>query len=626
MLLLSGCVTGPLSTAPDSCDPDPPAVGEVRARQITCTAEIPASGEAYVGDWLLENSLLRLTIRNIPNRMTQLNGAGGTVIDAALHGTDDAIVELIPVVNEGWPTALNITADGDTLLLTAEDGSERVWRYRLTPDSGLLTLEGAEGFTLVPAINSVVNGIAIQAGAGLSIAAPSPLEDHGGWVDWRDTETLALGSPSMLTKALYSEHTTATGQSTGDVIEVAVNGSSVFEIPVVDGSFEIDVPVGAQLRTTMAGHIPSGWASASSDMDLNIGDGGFLLISVFDETGKPIPATLDWNGATFSVLDTPKLASVGPGDGSGFVDAGPEFIVHELDTVSITGEVELEVIMERTAPDAALAAFGVPGFPDKTERRSAGRVLKQLASTGVDYAVLTAVDEVSQTSSSTTPDHLISVSSSSQSGGPLGAIFTWPWSANDKRAAHGAVNWEGMSALDLLAIMSKSGRRTAAVDATWVEAAGPVSGWAPSPQTIYIDGPSDLAHVAAVFDQWLPIALVGERTWVHVDGRTSTEIQRGIFEGRTAPTTGPQIGLLVDGAAPGDAFVEAQTRAVSIAISNPGDVSTVYLLGPLAEIIQAWDIDDLPAETEIDHAGWVIAVAEGDTSWSVTSPVWLSRP
>jgi hypothetical protein len=83
---------------------------------------------------------------------------------------------------------------------------------------------------------------------------------------------------------------------------------------------------------------------------------------------------------------------------------------------------------------------------------------------------------------------------------------------------------------------------------------------------------------------------------------------------------------LVDGAAPGDAFVEAQTRAVTIAINNPGDVSTVYLLGPLAEIIQAWDIDDLPAETEIDHAGWVIAVAEGDTSWSVTSPVWLSRP
>jgi hypothetical protein len=135
-----------------------------------------------------------------------------------------------------------------------------------------------------------------------------------------------------------------------------------------------------------------------------------------------------------------------------------------------------------------------------------------------------------------------------------------------------------------------------------------------------------LPALSEVLDQWLAITVVGDRTWVEVDRRSSVEIQRGLFEGRSTASTGPQLTLLVDGQPPGSAFDALATRTVFVDISGISDVTEVYLLGPGHQRIATWAVNDLPATIDVDHGGWTLAVAEGPSAWAVTSPVWLSRP
>ena len=149
--------------------------------------------------------------------------------------------------------------------------------------------------------------------------------------------------------------------------------------------------------------------------------------------------------------------------------------------MEITETVEHTVTLARIRSPAAWTAFSVPAFPDESERRSVTSMMRSLASKGVDYAVLNATDEVSQASGGADIAHLISVSSSSRSGGPYGGLLAWPWSSDSDLAAHGAVDWRGLDAADLHALMSKSGRRNTAVTTEWVASAGPPHLWDPEP-------------------------------------------------------------------------------------------------------------------------------------------------
>jgi hypothetical protein len=188
------------------------------------------------------------------------------------------------------------------------------------------------------------------------------------------------------------------------------------------------------------------------------------------------------------------------------------------------------------------------------------------------------------------------------------------------------VDWQGQTPVDLLALMSKAGRRNTAVDAEWIATAGSATAWDPLPRFIHIKGPEDRTAVARVLDQWVPVSILGDRTWVHVEGRSKVEIQRGLFEAKTTASSGPQLHFLVDELAPGGALELTEPALASVDLSNPGDVEEVYLLGPGAEVIDSWPVASLPIEVEIAPTAWVIAVAEGNTSWAMTSPIWLERP
>ncbi|MEC9390952.1 MAG: hypothetical protein VX944_12840, partial [Myxococcota bacterium] len=129
---------------------DPPAPGEVRAKRIVCGAEIPSGGEAKIGDWLLQTERIRVTVRNQPNRLTQLTGGGGTIVDIAIHGESDDIIELLPTLPGEWPDDVTIEAHDGVIRLRATDDPTRTWSYTLEGDTGAIVATGVTGFTLVP--------------------------------------------------------------------------------------------------------------------------------------------------------------------------------------------------------------------------------------------------------------------------------------------------------------------------------------------------------------------------------------------------------------------------------------------------------------------------------------------
>src|SRR5687767_14464786 len=77
------------------CDPRLLAAGEVRARRVPCGDELIEGGEGRRSDWLIENAVARYVIRDSAAALTQLEGAGGTIVDAAAPGGTDTLVELV---------------------------------------------------------------------------------------------------------------------------------------------------------------------------------------------------------------------------------------------------------------------------------------------------------------------------------------------------------------------------------------------------------------------------------------------------------------------------------------------------------------------------------------------------
>ena len=605
-----------------------PQVGEVRAKQIVCADEIPMGGEAKLGDWLLENHRVRLTIRNQPNRLTQLDGGGGTIIDLELIGKGDNVVEIVPTLDTEWPDSIQISAAQNAIELTAQDGTHRTWTYSLAPETGELRLSGATGFTVVPSPGSRLIGSWLHTGTGLVIAGESHPSDQGGWLHW-ESNSLWLGTSRNVTTDTHPTAQVRTFDSDASHIEIRIGENLMTRAPTSDSTVTHEFPDNAEVRGVKDGHTPTDWVSAATGTIDPIGAGGFINVAPIAPNGTPIPFMVEWNETLHPIAATGGTAAVGPEPGSGLITAGPKHTDYEIPYTEITGQVELEAELEPRTEMSAWVAFGIPAAPGPKERRTAAEVLLDLGAQGFDYAILTATDEIAQPAAA--DDAAIPHHAGSRSGGTHGSVYAWPWSANSKAAAHGAAPWTELSPHDLLGWMSKAGRRYTAVDSDWLMNAGDLASASVSPDLLFVRTIDDIDEVAQVFDNWNAIGLVGSSTWVSANETHRDALMRALIEGRGSPSTGPKIALNINGLEPGDAALGADEATpapniASIGIDLAGDLTTVRLVGPGAETIAEWSVSELPATTDLPDMDWVLAVAEGENDWAMTSPIWLRQP
>ena len=648
MWLACGTPT-PSVTLPD-CDPAPRAPGEVRARRIQCSDEILPSGEARQGDWLLENAHIRLAVRDATVSLPQLTGTGGTLLAAASPLGTDALVELIPAVSGEWFEHAEVTAwqsddaAGIRVSGTLPSGQTAEVGYTLHADSSTLQLEGMDGITLVPMTNSVVVGDILETPTDsdwLLFAPDGEISDLGGWVSWHHPTQMHIGTRAEVYQSRWPSGQTLQGDSDGSWIVASEGAQARGRFPVRDDSFSGWFASRWDTAHATASGAEAGEAAAPSDgQTLNVGDRGALSLWVVDEDGEPLPATLTWNGRDYPWLPGDGPIGVGPGSGSGTISAGPAYDSITIPAQDISGTVDLEAKLTRQIGHALLARLDIIGAPDPTERRSSEKILRTEAAAGVQWAVLSATDEIPRVSLEADTERWISAQAGSLSGGEYGAPMTWPWSTDTDKPAHGAAPWHLLGPHDMIDVMTKAGSRRALIDGEWMAAAGPPVSWQVRPEAFRLTSLDDLDDYLTLLQHWVPITAVGPWTWIEDIQPTeasTTEAVRGILAGRTTATTGPRLVLTVNGTGPGELLPEGDfpAKRVRLQVSAAADWAPTHaaIITHEGEVAQ-WSLTQ-PAPKLLDVGmtliapDWVIGIAWSEDEagpWAVTSPVWVGRP
>ncbi len=651
-----------------SCDPEPLPEGRVRVRRIPCDDEAIAGGEARRADYLIENARARYALRHPGAPLTLLEGGGGTLIDAAAPGEEDLLAELVPLVGQGWleQTRLELEqGSGAAALhlsgypiplpflegrLEGEASNLVTLSYRLAADDPVLHIDGAEAWWLLPREGVELAGSTLRRD-GRMLGVDGEIEDLGGGLLVRGAGRLAVGTPSEVMASLWPGGAVVSGVTEGEGVEVLAGATVVGWLPVgEDGVFEGAIPRGADgLRAIAEGHAPGPVVPADRG-DLPLGPAARLGLRLMDRSGRPLSASVharDSRGRTrwFALPEEGGWLELGAGAWTLDVDAGPLYRSPSPVVLALEGARELELELDGPGRPAgwALAALGVEAWPSRVTRIPPERALAREAARGVDFAVVAARDEVVTASVERPWLGAISAGSGSLAlSDDQGAVLAWPVSSNRRKPAHGAVDWRGLSAEDILRVAegSEGQRRLLAVDLDWIEAAGPSWGWEPWPDLLRLERLEQLDALLALYDGWVDLPPTGPLTWVWLghDDPHAEEVERGMLSGATVASTGPLLILRLDGGSPGQTPPARQPHTVSLELLAPRDLEIEgAALVVDGAVVERWDLGGGQEWTRLDvrrvvsSERYVLAVAWGpqdrlEPHWAVTAPLWTGRP
>lgn len=610
---MSACVDSGYTTGdePAECDPRSLAEGEVRARQIPCSDELVYGGEGRTGDWLLENAHARYVVRGTYAALTRLGEHGGTLIDAAPPDGLDLLLEYVP--------------DGDRSAIEAQNdpGESRLVlpgvTYRLGADDDVLHIDavGTGVFQGRPTATRTGATVSDERGAydpgfvGLDGVAGG----EGGAVLVEGVTRAALSREGLWPDGIDLDEAVD-----ADVVLAQTEGTARVRLEVSEGRAVGRVPAGSALLGEREG--------CSYDGTTLLGC-GWLQLRVADEAGGDVVAAVYDGRTTRHLPRGGGRVPLGPDPASLWVWAGPTYTAVELPWTGEDTEAAVTLHREWNAENTVLAAPSMLVAPDPSSSLPPEEAAATLAAEGVGFAVLLADDEV-PTVSIDAHDDILAVAGSRASR----EVWSWPWSVNAKKPAHGAVAWAGLGALDLLAA-TEGGAATArltVVNAAWVERAlteAQPYDWDPRPDAYWVDSPEDIPGYLALLDAWVDLTPLGPRTWIGVDNdRNVPAYEAGIVDGRTTAGTGPRLGVTSRGR-------ERGAWGIDVSLDAPGwmrmhAVDVVTSAGSVRHAVAGagrwkWAV---PAGTT-----WVVVIAYGERAtpwanepaWAISAPLWVER-
>lgn len=603
LALLLACAAPTATLDPAACDPRALAPGEVRARQIPCSDELVPGGEGRVGDWLIENAYARYVVRGTYASLTLLDQEGGTLVDAAAPGGLDLLSEYAP---DGDRTSLVAENDGDEARLVLPGVT-----YRLGAEDGALYLDGSASGSLLPLPGVVRTGTTLGDGEGAFFGFDGQDVGGGGRVALEGVTRAALAP-----EALWPDGEAVSLPTDAETALVLRAGREAYRAPVLDGTASVWLPDGGEVRGEREGCVYEGLTAVGC---------GWLRLRVADDLGEDVRVLVtDGMGGAYPLPPGGGRVPVGPFPRLVGIWAGPR---HGTATVSLPGgDVERTVTLRREVldDDAILAAMAVEVAPDAGTSLPPEDAATELAAEGAAFAVLLADDEIPVVSVDE-HDAIVAVA-----GSRAGSAWSWPWSPTGRRAAHGAVDWAPLGALDLLAVLEggQSAARLTVVDTAWVTRARTEAApydWDPRPDAFWLASLDDLPTYLALLDDWIDVAPLASRTWIGVGAdRNLAAYERGIVDGATAAGTGPRVVAIPAG------------DGVRVRLSAPRWMGmhtvTVWTSeGGVARPVEGAGEWQWPVPA---GAAWVVVVAEGlaarpgvpEPAWVVSSPVWLRRP
>lgn len=655
-LLLAACTAAP-PPDPTRCDPRELDAGEVRVRQLPCTDELPLGGDARRTDWVLENASARFFVRDTPGALTRLGRAGGTIIDATAGQADDVLLEAVPLVDGQWflDAQISTTQHADSAQLsvtgTLPDGSTATVTYRLGAESQHLEIDGAGGISLAPTPGTEALLATLDDGDDLlGVLGATAVQDLGGWLTIDGAAGLLSGDREAVYERLYTGQRQLQQPAEGDWVTIFDDALvPIARLPIQNSLVDGRLPAEAAWMQAIAeGGTDGPVVPIGAVGQLVAGPAGTLQVRATDQEGNRIPVTAAWQGRQHVALPEAPELRVAPGQGTVTWFAGPgrELLVEAL-LIPEDGAAFANVALPWAVTPGVLAALDVTTAPDPTERRDSREILSGLAGAGVQYAVMVATDEVSSGAiNALVPD--LHAATGSRSAG-TGTPSAWPWAASQNKRAHGAADWEGLSAEDLLAVMSRRDSRTLMVRPGWLDAAEtPPAVWLPPPDLLYVSGLDDLEAIASVYDRRIPLSLAGPLTWVDgVDPQApfdDVDVEAGLLAGRTTATNGPRLLLSAGDASIGDTIDAQPPLRVRVRVEAPTwiPLTQAELIGPAGVPVASWALEEsgeavrLEETIELDFVpSWLILAAWGEApsppwlaepAWAISSALWLERP
>lgn len=554
----------------------------------------------------MENAVARFIIRGSYAALTTFED-GGTLIDAAIPGGEDLLMELIP--------------SGDRSEITPESTSTEVWlhlpdfSYHLQADQAYLEIQADQApdalFAQRPGLERV--GATIRYGDDFVGADGASIENLGGRAYIHGIQRISVERNALWT----GESTEA--EVDADTVLASYQEQALIRIPVEEGKISAVLPEGTTLQAERSGCRYEGLTQIAC---------GSLQLRLTDPWGEPLTGLLSDGTSTWRIPPGGGLIPVGPDARPMTVEAGPAYSKAQLDFPGGDAERSITLIPEIDRSHKALAVLSYTVAPDADTDTSPSSALDRLGGLGVEFAVLLSDIEVPGIPSSRRNRPW------AQAGVRENGVWSWPWLANSKKSAHGAPNPAGLSALDLLSVVRgrSSDQRFSVVDATWAQAALaiPPSDWEPRPDALYLSSLEDLPVLIELLDAGQTLSPVGPYTWLGLEGdRNLPAFNRAIVEGWTTAGTGPALSLQVS-PRPSAAGFELQVRVEAPAWMGIQSVSVWTTFGEqrvaLTETQEAHIT--LPIEST-----WVLATVAGNpvepweaAAWAVSAPLWLKAP
>ena len=306
------------------------------------------------------------------------------------------------------------------------------------------------------------------------------------------------------------------------------------------------------------------------------------------------------------------------------MEHGPAFEVWEG---AWEGEDRLELVLARSVKTGwVLADLSRESAPSRFSRVPSAEDLASAAAMGRGFVVLGATDEIGVPEiEGWVASYLRVQAGSFADTDEVGLVRSWPWSVDTRDAGHGALDWRGVGANDLLALASggASQDRRSTVDAAWVLAAGDPAHWSQLPDLFELQGLEDLPLYLSTVEEGVALGVSGPLTWTPADTRKLPSVaacERGLLTGESVASTGPLltavIGLPVqtpggDWVQPIDLVLEANAEA---------EVDSVELwLGQVLHsewLLEAGEARDWHRRDTVPLSGDVVAVARGE-DWAV---------
>ncbi|MCP4809485.1 MAG: hypothetical protein GY913_17395 [Proteobacteria bacterium] len=571
----------------------------MRAKVFACDDELPGGASARRGDLVLQNALVTAVIRSPGESLTVLHAPGGGLVDFAPWNGQDWLWEAQPLVDGEWLVIDEVELgddDGAWIRLAGPDG-EVTWR--LPADSRSIELTGADLWLHGDRRSEALAGGFLR-GTNM-LVSDGQVEDLGGAQLVTGLTALTVGSLEDVHDALWD--TPAQGSCDADRVDVWLDGERTGVLPA---TFDSHAPLGAELVCAGAGRVDGEPVPAATGLELAAGEAGSIRLRVADEDGHEIPVVLTVDGHETAVSDRFEPVPTGAGTFSVVVDAGPRFTTWEGE-LEVLDEVGLEVVLDRRYDpvDHVLVDLFQAPFPSATTRLEQNDALELSAARGVAFVVQAPPDEVGRPYQSDWTERTTRAIAGSETRSDVGSVWSWPWSANDKHAGHGAGRWLDRDANAVLAIAGGYGDpdRVTVVDVAWVENAGLVAAWPEDPDALRLESLDDLDVLFELLDAEVRIAVTGPLTWVPADDTlgppSQSAIERGLVEGTSIASTGP--------------FVELDTvlfPELAWEVSD-GEVE-LWVDGALAD-------PDAPVTAE----RWAIAVLRDGDDWAVSAPLWF---